>query len=159
MPKSLLVIRKGIEADTAGLYNLEQTCFTVPWSKESLIKDITGNPNSMYFVAELSGKIIGYAGVWNIMEECHINNVAVLPEFRRRKIGMTIIKTLIEVTERQGIKSHTLEVRESNRAAISMYEKMGFQSVGKRPGYYEDNGEAAVIMWRIADPGKKGKES
>lgn len=154
-----LVIRKGVRSDVDGLCAIERACFSVPWSREALLSDMTDNPNAMYFVAELSGEIIGYAGVWKIMDECHINNVGVLPRFRNRKIGKTIMKTLLDITESQGIKSHTLEVRESNKAAISMYEKLGFQSVGKRTGYYEDSGEAAIIMWRIGDPGRRGEES
>lgn len=154
-----LVIRKGIRTDVDGLYALEQVCFSVPWSRETILHDLTENPNAMYFVAEFDREIIGYAGIWKIMDEGHINNVCVLPRYRGRKIGKTMMKTLLYVTEAQGIKSHTLEVRESNVVAISMYEKLGFQSVGNRPGYYEDNGEAAVIMWRIGDPDKKGEES
>ena len=76
---------------------------------EALLSDMTDNPNAMYFVAELSGEIIGYAGVWKIMDEGHINNVGVLPRFRNRKIGKTIMKTLLDITESQGIKSHSLD--------------------------------------------------
>lgn len=147
-----LVIRKGNIDDVDGLENIEQECFATPWSRESLEHDIAENKMATYIVADLEGDLIGYIGVWNIMEEGHINNVAVLPRYRRMHVGTLLLNTLIDATEAAGITSHTLEVRESNTAAQALYKKFGFIESGKRPGYYEDNGEDAIIMWRIGNP-------
>ena len=101
-----------------------------------------------YFVAELSGRVVGYIGVWKIVDEGHITNVAVSPDYRRMQIGSALLKTMLEITAEEGIVRHTLEVRTGNEAAIGLYEKFGFETAGVRKGYYEDNGEDALIMWR-----------
>ena len=106
------------------------------------------NKLAFYIVAEIAGQICGYVGIWKIFEEGHITNVAVAPEFRRKHIGRAMLETLISVTAEAGIEKYTLEVRAGNEPAIRLYEGLGFKSAGIRPGYYEDNGEDAVIMWR-----------
>ena len=99
-------------------------------------------------VAQIEEDVVGYAGLWKIGDEGHITNVAVAPEQRRKSIGDMLVGALIEVTEEEGITSHTLEVRKSNIGAIRLYEKHGFKVEGERKAYYEDNGEDALIMWR-----------
>lgn len=143
-----LIIRKGTAADIDDLELLEQQCFATPWSRDSLLYDLTENHLATYFVAEISGRVIGYAGIWLIADEGHITNVAVSPDYRRRRIGMAIIDTLLRVTGEAGTARHTLEVRAGNEAAIALYRKFGFSEAGIRKGYYEDNGEDAIIMWR-----------
>lgn len=156
-----LIIRKAEEKDVLAIEQIEKQCFAVPWSYESLYKDIVENKLAFYIVAEIAGgdgiqcssdaadgQICGYVGIWKIFEEGHITNVAVAPEFRRKHIGRAMLETLISVTAEAGIEKYTLEVRAGNEAAIRLYEGLGFKPVGKRPGYYEDNGEDAVIMWR-----------
>ena len=147
-----LVIRKATIEDVEGLEVIEQECFETPWSKESLEHDIAENKLATYIVADLEGELIGYIGIWNIMDEGHINNVAVLPKYRRMHIATFLLNTLITATEAAGVKSHTLEVRASNTAAQDLYKKFGFVDSGRRPKYYEDNGEDAIIMWRIGNP-------
>lgn len=146
-----LIIRKAEERDAEEIERLEQLCFSQPWSYDSIYHDIAENKLALYLVAETSGHIAGYAGVWKIGDEAHITNVAVDPEYRRISIGDMLIAALIEVTEENGIFSHTLEVRESNIAAIELYKKHGFKIEGKRKAYYEDNGEDALIMWRKSE--------
>ena len=153
-----LIIRKANIEDLDGLVEIEQACFDVPWSRESLEKDLTENPMALVIAAVTGGKLVGYVDVWLIEEEGHINNVAVLPEYQGMGIGMILFNTMIEVTERAGIQSHTLEVARGNDRAIDLYEKFGFQEAGVRPGYYE-NGDDAIIMWRLGDPGKVGEGS
>ena len=127
---------------------LEQRCFSVPWSRESILYDLSENHLAAYFVAELSGRVVGYIGVWKIVDEGHITNVAVSPDYRRMQIGSALLKTMLGITAEEGIVRHTLEVRTGNEAAIGLYEKFGFETAGVRKGYYEDNGEDALIMWR-----------
>ena len=92
--------------------------------------------------------MVGYAGRWWIEEEGHITNVAVMPGYRNRKNGQGIVDVMLDFTSGEGIRHHTLEVRRSNEAAIKLYEKMGFRTEGVRRGYYLNNGEDALIMWR-----------
>ncbi|MFR6257779.1 MAG: ribosomal protein S18-alanine N-acetyltransferase, partial [Anaerovoracaceae bacterium] len=123
-------------------------CFPDPWSRDSLIYELDKNPRAFYIVAELDDKVVGYAGLWWIGDEGHITNVAVRPGFRNRKIASGIMTVMLDFTTKEGIKHHTLEVRRSNEPAIGLYEKYGFEVEGIRKGYYLNNGEDALIMWR-----------
>lgn len=143
-----LIVRRAEAKDAESIEELEQVCFSQPWSYDSIYHELAANKLSFYLVAETEGKTVGYAGIWKIGDEGHITNVAVAPEHRRKRIGDTLVAVLIEVTEEDGIRSHTLEVRKSNQAAIRLYEKHGFKTEGERKSYYKDNGEDALIMWR-----------
>lgn len=143
-----LIVRGGRREDIGQIAEIEKRCFSVPWSEESLLYDMTENERAVYIVAELEGEIIGYVGIWTILDEGHINNVAVSPDYRRMHVGSVLIENMIKVTEEAGIKSHTLEVRAGNEPAKGLYAKFGFKEAGVRKGYYEDNGEDAIIMWR-----------
>ena len=137
------------EKDLPAMAEIERRCFHTPWSEESLRDDLTGNPLSVYMVLEAeSGDVAGYMSLWRILDEGHINNVAVLPEYRRRGGASDMLEFMLEYSEKNGISSHTLEVRVSNEGAIGLYRKFGFKEAGVRKGYYEDNGEDALIMWR-----------
>ncbi len=117
------------------------------WSKDSFMSELS-NELAKYFSAfNESGELIGYAGCWQILEEAHITTIAVLPQYRRKSLGEALFVTLLEQCYRDMIKYITLEVRVSNTAAISLYEKYGFKSLGVRKGYYQDNNEDALIMW------------
>lgn len=143
-----LVIRRGEEKDILAIEELEKQCFATPWSYESLKYDIVENNRALYLVAEIEGEIVGYVGIWKIVDEGHITNVAVSPAHRRKHIASALLETLFRVTERAGVVQHTLEVRAGNEGAIKLYEGFGFKEAGLRRGYYEDNGEDAIIMWR-----------
>ena len=106
-------------------------------------------------MAELDGSVVGYAGLWSIFDEGHITNVAVHPDYRQRHIGEAIMKRMLDCTLREDVVHHTLEVRPSNEAAISMYSKLGFKVEGRRKNYYADNDEDALIMWRHADQNRE----
>lgn len=143
-----LLIRKAEEKDALAIAELEKVCFADPWSYDSVRYDISDNKLSFYLVAETDSRVVGYVGIWLIVDEGHITNVAVDPAYRRLGIGDALIETLLEVTAEAGACRHTLEVRKSNQGAISLYRKHGFEVEGERKGYYEDNGEDALIMWR-----------
>lgn len=145
---SELIVRRAEEPDVDRIAQLEIECFTTPWTRESVYEDVVKNPRALYVVAEIDGLVIGYAGVWSIVDEGHITNVAVDPKFRKLHVGSAIIAVLLEVTEKAGVEHHTLEVRRSNEAAINLYKKFGFEVCGERKGYYQDEGEDALIMWR-----------
>ena len=146
-----VIIRQATIKDVDEIYEIERLCFAEPWSKDALVYEFEENPRAFYVVAELDGQVGGYAGLWWILDEGHITNVAVRPGFRNRKIGEGIISVLIDYTSAEGIRHHTLEVRRSNTPAINLYQKFGFEIEGVRKGYYQNNGEHALLMWRHAE--------
>lgn len=149
---SEMIIRQARESDIDGITRLDQLCFSAPWSRESFRQEIMENSLALYLVAELphSEGLVGYAGIWAILDEGHITNVAVHPGYRRRHIGEALVKVLMEEASSSGIRLFTLEARVSNEPAIRLYRKFGFREVGVRKGYYEDNNEDALIMWAEA---------
>lgn len=134
------------EADLDELAALEKACFAVPWSRASLAQELS-NPLAVYLIVRQEGVIAAYIGCWIIMDEAHFTNLAVSPLYRRQGIAWELLQYLLVVLKQRGVKSATLEVRVSNQAARSLYEKIGFKEAGIRPGYYADNGEDALIMW------------
>lgn len=143
-----LIVRQAEERDIKPMAEMDILCFSAPWSEESFEKEIMENRMAFYIVAEIDGGMVGYAGLWCIVDEGHITNVAVHPDFRRKGIGEAMLSVMLDHTVKNGILSHTLEVRASNAPAISLYSKFGFEPAGIRKNYYEDNGEDAIIMWR-----------
>ena len=143
-------IRKAGAQDVDALAKLDARCFAAPWSRQSFEEDVVKNPLAFYLVAETEdGEIAGYAGVWLIVDEGHITNVAVSPEHRRCGIAKAVLTRLFETCEEDhGIRAFTLEVRPSNDPALALYRSFGFREAGRRKGYYEDNGEDALILWR-----------
>jgi len=142
-----LTIRRMKHDDLDSVLNVEKKSFITPWSKLMFLDELE-NIRARYFVAEVSGIIVGYAGFWIIMDEGHITNIAVDPSFRRMKIGSRLLEKIIETARENEVRALTLEVRKSNAAAISMYEKFGFKVEGIRKNYYSDTHEDAYIMWR-----------
>ncbi len=143
-----LVVRQAEEKDIKIMAEMDVLCFSAPWSELSFEKEIKENHLAFYIVAEINERVVGYAGLWCIVDEGHITNVAVHPDFRRKGIGEALVSVLLEHTTEIGLLSHTLEVRASNDPAIALYSKFGFEAAGVRKNYYEDNGEDAIIMWR-----------
>ena len=127
-----------IEADAYGEHH---------WSKSSFYDEMNNNLAKYYCAKTPDGKTVAYAGTWNIIDEAHITTIAVSPEYTRKHIGEALMVKILENCYSQGIKYLTLEVRESNTPAISLYTKYGFESLGTRKGYYQDNNENALIMW------------
>lgn len=122
--------------------------FPTPWSRESFEREIEVNKFARYVVAKKDGVVIGYAGMWLILDEGHITNIAVHPEYRGIGAGNLLLESLIEICRTESITSLTLEVRKSNLVAQNLYKKYGFLEQGIRKGYYGDNKEDAVIMWK-----------
>ena len=117
------------------------------WSKSSFYDEMSNNLAKYYVAKNSDGELVGYAGTWHIIDEGHITTIAVKNEFLRNHIGEALIHQIIEDCYKDGVKYLTLEVRVSNEPAIKLYEKYGFQSLGTRKGYYQDNNEDALIMW------------
>lgn len=133
------------ESDAKELAMLDLKCFSVPWSEESFFREAK-NPIANYVIARIDDKIVGYAGFWAVADEGQITNIAVLEEFRRQKIAHKMLLELIEKAKEKGIKTLSLEVRESNLAAINLYIGFDFKKVGIRKNYYKNPTENAVLM-------------
>lgn len=146
-----MTVRNMREADLDRVCQIEEATFSVPWSRESIKKEICENEQAHYLIAEEDGEIAGYGGFWQVLDEGHIMNIAVDEKWRQRGIGETLLREMIAQGKQLGVLYWTLEVRVTNRAAISLYEKIGFSSAGIRPGYYEKPKENAYIMWYQAD--------
>lgn len=117
------------------------------WSKDSFMSELSNDLAKYFSAFNTGGQLIGYCGCWQILEEAHITNIAVSPDYRRKHIGEALLTSIIDECYRNMAKYITLEVRVSNTPAISLYEKYGFKSLGVRKGYYQDNNEDALIMW------------
>ncbi|MCL6616251.1 MAG: ribosomal protein S18-alanine N-acetyltransferase [Anoxybacillus ayderensis] len=133
--------------DLDRIVEIEQLSFTLPWSRSSFYQELTNNRYARYIVMEHDGQIIGYCGMWLVMDEAHITNIAVLPEFRGKKLGEALMKQAMALAREEGAKTMTLEVRVSNTVAQSLYRKLGFLNGGIRKRYYSDNQEDALVMW------------
>ncbi len=127
-----------------GVSQIEKACFSTPWSLESFQKDLT-NENAVYFCLEDDGNVIGYVGMWRSFDEGNINNIAVLPDYRRKGYGRLLLEHLISYGKEQKLSFLTLEVRESNAGARALYQSVGFLEVGRRKKYYERR-EDAILM-------------
>lgn len=117
------------------------------WSKDSFYGELSNDLAHYYCAYDSEDNLVGYAGAWRILDEAHITTIAVKPEHRRKKIGEMLLIRILEDCYKNEIKYITLEVRVSNTAAIKLYEKYGFKSLGTRKGYYQNNNEDALIMW------------
>ena len=134
-------------ADVVRIAELERICFRSPWSETSIRGELR-NKLAHYQVVESDGAIIAYAGMWVFLGEAHITNVAVDPEYRRQGIGRALMLHMMKTALSYNASAMTLEVREHNEAAKSLYFQLGFEKAGVRKGYYSDTGEAAWILWQ-----------
>lgn len=141
------VFRYMKEEDIDQILEVEQASFTTPWSREAFYNEIYNNKFAVYLVLEEDEKIIGYCGAWIVIDEAHVTNVAVLPEYRGKKLGEALLRKMMTVAMDRGARSMTLEVRVTNHVAQSLYRKLGFQNGGIRKNYYSDNQEDALVMW------------
>jgi ribosomal-protein-alanine N-acetyltransferase len=139
--------RKMTLADVEGVSRVEQASFPTPWSKQAFYNELVNNHFAYYMVVEDNQLIVAYCGMWVIMDEAHITNIAVLPEYRGNKIGETLLRMMMVKAKMDGAQRMTLEVRPSNQVALRLYTKLGFEATGVRPNYYSDNKEDAIIMW------------
>jgi len=133
--------------DIKNVLEVENKSFTIPWHEESFVQELTNNI-AVYLVAKIEGKAVGYVGVWKILNEGHITNIAVHPNYRNKGIGRALVSELLLLCTKDGIETFTLEVRKSNLIAQKLYKDFGFVEAGIRKKYYSDNNEDAIIMWK-----------
>lgn len=132
-----------------GIYKLSKECFSVPWTLDSINNELN-NPLAKYIVAQdlSTREVIGFVGVWIIAGEGDITNIAVSPKYRNKGIASELLTKLFELCKTFSCEHLTLEVRLSNIAAQNLYKKFNFKEEGIRKGYYSDNNEDAIIMWK-----------
>ncbi|MBC8590041.1 ribosomal protein S18-alanine N-acetyltransferase [Wansuia hejianensis] len=144
-----ILVREVTEEDIDQIVEIEKQTFSTPWSKNAFLIEIRENKLAKYIIAEFDKKIVGYGGIWLILNEGHITNIAVKKDYRGKGIGNKLVEGLIDYCEKKDIENMTLEVRKSNIVAQNLYKKYGFVDFGIRPKYYSDNNEDAIIMWRM----------
>ncbi len=132
--------------DIPAVHGIERLSFAVPWPDDAYRNEILTNRLATYVVARAGDQVVGFAGLWVMVDEAHITTFAVHPAWRRRGVGQRLLLRLLELSNDRRAREATLEVRLSNLPARKLYEKYGFRPVGIRPRYYSDNGEDALIM-------------
>lgn len=142
-----MIIREMQEKDLDQVCQIEEDNFSMPWSRQAFLDSIR-HPEQLYLVAEQDERIRGYCGMWIVLEEGQINNVAVDREFRRQGVASAMFEAFLKQGYEMGARRFTLEVRESNQSAIALYEKFSFQNAGIRKNFYDKPVEHAVIMWK-----------
>ena len=142
-----ITYRRAQVEDLRALVGLELACFTTPWSEASLLEDLEDQEHKFYYVAETtSGGIVGYIGCALVLDEGQVTNVAVYPTWQGEGIGRGLVKTLKNAMEDKGARIIYLEVRQSNEAAIGLYQAEGFTIDGSRKDFYTHPKEDAFLM-------------
>jgi ribosomal-protein-alanine N-acetyltransferase len=143
-----ILVTRMREQDLEEVLAIENRSFQTPWTKEMFLSDLDANPFARSVVARFPGepKIIGYACFWIVMDELHLMNLAAHPDHRRQNIGEDLARWVLNMGYEMRCRTAMLEVRESNRPARQLYEKLGFKVIGVRRGYYRDPKEDALIM-------------
>jgi [ribosomal protein S18]-alanine N-acetyltransferase len=146
-----LELRRVDAGDLDGIDAIERASYPTPWSRAMFAAELR-KPSALALGAFLqeSGELVGYAFVSRYVDAWHVMNIAVAPSYRRRGIATFLLQRIFEVTAGDPRRGYTLEVRVSNEDAIRLYERLGFERRGIRRGYYTDNREDALIMWREA---------
>jgi ribosomal-protein-alanine N-acetyltransferase len=140
--------RKMTVADIDGVLKIEEEAFSLPWTRDAFVQEMTTNLHAYYIVAENDqGQIVGFCGMWMIIDESHITNVAVAEHVKGQGIGEGLMREAIRVARENEVVLMSLEVRVSNTIAQNLYRKLDFQNGGIRKGYYTDNQENALVMW------------
>ena len=148
----MIVVERMSIAHVEAVHAIELESFSIAWSKQSFVQELTKNKLAFYFVAKdvdgKTDKVVGYAGLWHVVTEGHVTNVAVAPACRGKGIGSMLVERILAFAVEKDMIGVTLEVRVGNKAALSLYKRHGFLSAGIRKNYYTDTGEDAIVMWR-----------
>ncbi len=136
---------------------IEHLSFTTPWSRAAYHRELVTNGYAAYLVGRLDGRVVCYGGMWVILDEAHVTNIAVHPDFRNSGVGRLMMRALERKALELGAYRMTLEVRASNFPARHLYESLGFRGTGVRRNYYSDTHEDAIVMWKdLAQPAPAG---
>lgn len=146
MPPKTLRFEALREEHIPAILEIESRTNGAPWSERAFRNELT-HKDRIFLVGLANSEVVGYGGVWLVIDEAHVTTVAVSEAFRRQGIGEAMMIKLLEDSKEAGMVCSTLEVRAGNDAAIRLYEKLGYKEVARRKGYYPDNKEDAVVMW------------
>ena len=138
-------IRKMNRNDVQAIAQLEKQCFSDPWSENSIAAEVD-NPLSYWLVAVENDRVVGYVGSQSVLDAADMMNLAVSPDYRRQGIGEALVNVLTDHLRQNNVIALLLEVRVSNASAIALYQKLGFVQVGRRPRYYHNPREDALIL-------------
>ncbi|WP_431808645.1 ribosomal protein S18-alanine N-acetyltransferase [Lysinibacillus sphaericus] len=145
---SNIVYRKMVSEDVPSVYAIELATFPTPWTLDSFYYEMHENQYAHYVLAvDENNTIIGFCGMWMVIDAAQITNVAVLETARGQGIGEGLMREAMRIAREHGMDVMSLEVRETNTVAQNLYRKLAFQDGGIRKGYYTDNGEDALVMW------------
>lgn len=128
------------------ILEIEAVTNTAPWSERAFRNELSHN-DRVFIVAISGGGVVGYGGVWLVIDEAHVTTLAVAESERKQGIGEKMMIELLEKSKEAGMVCSTLEVRAGNEPAIKLYEKLGYKETARRKGYYPDNKEDAIVMW------------
>ena len=134
--------------DIDSILRVEGESFTNPWTRDMYLAELRNEHSRVYFVRAPERDVIGFGSCWFVADELHINNLAVLPTYRRQGIATALLRHIFEQGRAEGSRRATLEVRRSNESARLLYERFGFIVAGVRRGYYTKPVEDAVVLWR-----------
>ena len=132
--------------DVAAVHEIERLSFSTPWPAHAFEQELRGNRLARYIVARAGDRVVGFAGLWLMVDEAHVTTFGVHPDWRRQGIGRQLLLNLAELSSAIGARRMTLEVRVSNEAAQALYRGFGFELAGRRARYYTDDGEDALVM-------------
>lgn len=143
--------------DVAAVHDIERLSFSTPWPAHAFEQELRGNRLARYVVARVADRPVGFGGLWLMVDEAHITTIGVHPDWRRQGIGRQLVLALADLAIAIGARRMTLEVRASNEAAQALYRDFGFEVAGRRPRYYTDDGEDALVMTTppLADEGMR----
>lgn len=145
---SMVRFRKMTTDDVEEVHAIELATFPTPWTLDSFHYEMRENEFAYYIVAEdEEGNVLGFCGMWLVIDSAQITNVAVVDQARGQGIGEKLMREAMRVAREQNIDIMSLEVRVTNFVAQNLYRKLGFQDGGIRKGYYVDNQEDALVMW------------
>lgn len=140
-------IRKMQITDVERIIEIEKVSFATPWTYDIFYHELIENHYAHYYVIEWEGIVVGYAGMWVVIDETQITNIVILPEYRGKQLGKRLFQHMLSTAITHGTKQLSLEVRKSNIIAQEMYAKFGLVPGGIRKNYYTDNQEDAIVMW------------
>ena len=143
-----LQIRELEKKDLTEIAKIEREAFPTPWSRKTFLKEIN-NEFAYYLGGLVEGKIVSYIGAWLLDERIHITTLATKMEYRKQGLATLMLHHLLEMAKEIGKEKASLEVRVSNQAAQQLYLKEGFFKISRKQSYYKDNGEDAILMWKV----------
>lgn len=141
-----LIVDEMRRSDIDAVHEIERLSFSTPWPSYAFEQELATNRMARYLVVRRDGRLVGFAGLWLMADEAHITTFAVHPSWRRQGVAHRLMVSLLELSRQIGAQRMTLEVRVSNQPAQALYRRFGFVTVGRRPRYYTDDGEDALIM-------------